>query len=143
MVSPLFPSLRGIRFSRYPPRVVRPRLHSATRAARRYIARVQAAAQSVICVSIFCTYLTRTDRPFTLHIVFFRRSPPYRYRLPMLDIFESAFELFKAGHLGAVFRAESYRFGSAPVLLVALQRYMRPDLHSHRRIHLYMCFFRL
>ena len=40
MVSPLFPSLRGIRFSRYPPRVLRPRLHSATRAARRYIARV-------------------------------------------------------------------------------------------------------
>ena len=61
----------------------------------------------------------------------------------MADIFESAFELFKAGLLGAVFRADSYQFGSTFVLLDALQHYMRPDLHSHGRIHLYMCFIRL
>lgn len=61
----------------------------------------------------------------------------------MADIFESAFELFKAVVFGAVFRADSYRFGSALALPDALQRHLRPDLHSHRRIHLYMCFIRL
>ena len=102
-----------------------------------------AAAQSVICVYIFCTYLIRVNRPFTQHIVFCGRSPPYRYRLPMADIFESAFELFKAGLFGAVFPADSYRFASALVLLDALRRYTRPDCHSYRRIHLYMCLIRL
>ena len=61
----------------------------------------------------------------------------------MADIFESAFELVKAGLLGVVFRVGSYRLGSAPVLLDALQRYVWPDLHSYRRIHLYICFIRL
>ena len=61
----------------------------------------------------------------------------------MADIFESAFELFKAVVFGAVFRTDSYRFGSTLALPDALQRYMWPDLHSYRRIHLSMCFIRL
>ena len=61
----------------------------------------------------------------------------------MADIFESTFELFKAGVFGAVFRADSYRFGLALALPDALQRSMRPSPHSYRRIHLYMCLIRL
>ena len=61
----------------------------------------------------------------------------------MVDIFESTFELFKAVVFGTAFRTDFYRFGPALALPDALQRHMRPDLHPHRRIHLYMCFIRL
>ena len=60
-----------------------------------YKRQVQDAVQRVICVSIFCTYLTIVDRLLTLHIVSLRRSPPYKYRLPKRTAPLGPFDLFR------------------------------------------------